>query len=70
MVNFTDSVAKYERLIMFFDKDKKDRISTWKIIQRLQRRTKVNLSFKRKLRIITKRRIMFVEQLAGYESYF
>jgi len=69
MVDFADSVAKYERLIILFDRDKKGRTLTGKTIQLLQRRTKVDLSFKRKLRIITKGKIMFVEQLVSYESY-
>ena len=69
MINFIDSVAKYERLIILFDRDKKGRTLTGKTIQLLQRRTKVDLSFKRKLRIITKGKIMFIEQLSCYESF-
>ncbi|MFB5620503.1 MAG: topoisomerase [Nitrosopumilus sp.] len=69
MIDFADSVSKHERLIILFDRDKKGRILTGKTIQLLQRRTKVDLSFKRKLRIITKGKIMFVEQLVSYESY-
>ena len=69
MVHFTDSVAKYERLIILFDRDKKGRTLTGKTIQLLQRRTKVDLSYKRKLRQITKGKIMFVEQLRSYEPY-
>ncbi len=69
MINFTDSVAKYENLIILFDRDKKGRTLTGKTIQLLQRRTKVDLSFKRKLREITKGKIMFIEQLVCYESY-
>ena len=69
MVDFADSVVKHERLIILFDRDKKGRILTGKAIQLLQRRTKVDLSFKRKLRIITKGKIMFIEQLRSYESY-
>ena len=69
MVNFTDSVAKFERLIILFDRDKKGRALTEKTIQLLQRRTKVDLTFKRKLRMITKGKIMFIEQLISYEYY-
>ncbi len=69
MINFTDSVAKYERLIILFDRDKKGRTLTGKTIKLLQRRTKIDLSFKRRLRIITKGKIMFIEQLVCYESY-
>ncbi|MCH2405116.1 MAG: toprim domain-containing protein [Nitrosopumilus sp.] len=69
MVNFTDSVSKYKRLIILFDRDKKGRTLTGKTIQLLQRRTKIDLSFKKKLREITKGKIMFIEQLVCYESY-
>ncbi len=69
MVTFADSVAKYERLIILFDRDKKGRMLTGKTIQLLQRRTKIDLSFKRRLREITKGKIMYVEQLVCYESY-
>ena len=69
MINFIDSVAKYERLIILFDRDKKGRTLTEKTMQLLQRRTKVDLSFKRKLRIITQGKIMFIEQLVCYEPY-
>ena len=69
MVNFTDSVAKYENLILLFDRDKKGRRLTGKTIKLLQRRTKLDLSYKRKLREITKGKIMFIEQLVSYESY-
>ena len=69
MINFIDSVAKYERLIILFDRDKKGRTLTEKTIQLLQRRTKVDLSFKRKLRIITQGKIMFIEQLVCYEPF-
>ena len=69
MINFADSVARFERLIILFDRDKKGRMLTRKTIQLLQRRTKIDLTFKRKLRIITKGKIIFVEQLVSYESY-
>ncbi|MCH9041912.1 MAG: toprim domain-containing protein [Nitrosopumilus sp.] len=69
MIDFADSVSKYKRLIILFDRDKKGRTLTGKTIQLLQRRTKIDLSFKKKLREITKGKIMFIEQLICYESY-
>ena len=69
MIDFTDSVSKYERLIILFDRDRKGRTLTGKTIQLLQRRTKIDLSFKRKLREITNGKIKFIEQLVCYESY-
>ena len=69
MINFTDSVARYKNIIILFDRDKKGRYLTGKTIQLLQRRTKVDLTFKKKLRMITKGKIMCIEQLVCYESY-
>lgn len=69
IVNFADSVARYQKLIILFDRDKKGGYLTEKTIQLLQRRTKIDLSFKRKLTVITKGKIRFVEQLVCYESY-
>jgi len=69
IVNFADSVARYEKLIILFDRDRKGRYLTGKTIQLLQRRTKIDLSFKRKLATITKGKIRFTEQLICYESY-
>ncbi len=70
MIKFVDSVAKYQRLIILLDGDRKGRYLTGKIIEQLQHRTKVDLSFKRKLVSITKGKIRFIEQLVCYESFF
>ncbi len=69
MINFTDSVARHENLIILFDGDKKGKHFTRKTIQLLQRRTNVDLTFKRKLTSITKGKIRFIEQLVCYESF-
>jgi len=70
MIKFGDSVAKYQRLIILLDGDRKGRYLTGKIVEQLQHRTKVDLSFKRKLVSITKGKIRFIEQLVCYESFF
>jgi len=69
MINFVDSVARHENLIILFDGDKKGKYLTGKTIQLLQRRTNVDLRFKRKLTSITKGKIRFIEQLVCYESF-
>ena len=70
MIKFVDSVAKHENLIILFDGDKKGKYLTGKTIQLLQRRTRIDLTFKQKLTTITKGKIRFIEQLVCYESYF
>ncbi len=67
MINFTDSIAKYKKIIILFDRDRKGRYLTKKTIELLQRRTRIDLSYKRELHAITKGKIRFIEQLACYE---
>ena len=69
MINFVDTVARHENLIVLFDGDRKGKYFTRKTIQLLQRRTNVDLTFKRKLTSITKGKIRFIEQLVCYESF-
>ncbi len=70
MVDFADTVSKYDKIILLFDRDKHGQKLTEKAIQLLQRRTSVDTTFKKKLRKITRGKIMFIEQLVCYESYF
>ena len=70
MVKFADSSAKYSRLILLLDGDRKGRYLTKKIIELLEHRTKIDLLFKKKLVSITKGKIRFIEQLVCYEYYF
>ena len=70
MINFVDAVAKHKHLIILFDGDKKGRYFTGKAVHLLERRTNVDLTFKKKLTSITKGKIRFIEQLVCYESFF
>ena len=69
IINFTDSVAKYKKIIILFDRDRKGRQLTKKTIELLQRRTRIDLSYKRNLHTITKGKIRFIEQLICYEPF-
>ena len=69
MINFVDEVAKYQNVIILFDGDRKGRYLTGKAIQLLQRRTQVDLTFKKRLVKITKGKIRFIEQLVCFEYY-
>ncbi len=69
MINFADSVAQYDNIIILFDGDRKGKYLTGKTIQLLERRTNVDLTFKKRLTSITKGKIRFIEQLVCYESY-
>jgi 5S rRNA maturation endonuclease (ribonuclease M5) len=70
MIKFADSAAKYHKIILLLDGDRKGRYLTKKIIELLEHRTKIDLLFKKKLVSITKGKIRFIEQLVCYESYF
>ena len=70
MIKFTDSAAKYSRLILLLDGDRKGKYLTKKIIELLEHRTKIDLLFKKKLVSITKGKIRFIELLVCYEYYF
>ena len=70
MIKFADSAAKYRKLILLLDGDRKGKYLTKKIIDLLEHRTKNDLLFKKKLVSITKGKIRFIEQLICYESYF
>lgn len=69
MINFVDSVAKHENLIILFDGDRKGKHLTGRTIRLLQRRTHVDLTFKKRLTKITKGKIRFIEELVSFESY-
>jgi len=70
MIKFADSAAKYRKLILLLDGDRKGRYLTKNIIELLEHRTKIDLLFKKKLVSITKGKIRFIELLVCYESYF
>lgn len=65
--NFVDHAAGYDTVIVLFDGDRKGRYMTGRVTRMLQRRTNVDLSFRRRLRKVTRGRITFIEQLACYE---
>ena len=70
LVKFADCIAKYKNIILLLDGDRKGRYLTKRIIGLLEHRTKVDLSFKKKLISVTKGKIRFIEQLVCYEPYF
>lgn len=69
MTKFVDSAASYDNVIMMLDGDRKGRYLTGKIVEKLSRRTKLDLTEKKKLISITGGKIRFIEQLVMYESY-
>lgn len=68
VTKFADLASRYKHLIVLFDSDRKGRYLTGKIIEQLERRTKVDLSFKKELVTITKGKIRHIEQLSRYKQ--
>ena len=68
LIKFADKAAKHDNLIMLLDGDRKGRYLTARLIENLSRRTKIDLSFKKRLVSITKGRVRFIEQMISYES--
>jgi len=66
---FVDLVSEYNSLIILLDRDRKGRYLTTKIVEQLERRVKIDLSFKRKLVSITKGKVHFIEELGCYKSF-
>ncbi|MGQ0795271.1 MAG: toprim domain-containing protein [Nitrosopumilaceae archaeon] len=68
LVKFADSMDSYKQMILLLDLDRKGRYLTRRIISLLEHRIKIDLSFKRKLAMITKGKIRHIEDLRMYES--
>ncbi len=66
LTKFADSIDSYKRLIVLLDLDRKGRYLTSKIITQLEHRTKIDLSFKKRLSSITKGKIRHIEDLVVY----
>jgi 5S rRNA maturation endonuclease (ribonuclease M5) len=69
ITKFADSVSRYENLILLFDYDRKGRYLTRRVIEQLERQTKIDLSYKKKLVQITKGKISSIEELRRYEEF-
>ena len=69
LAKFVDSVSSYKNLIVLFDGDRKGRYLTSKIISQLEHRTRIDLSFKKKLVSITKGKVRHIEDLSRYVTH-
>lgn len=66
ITKFADSVSNYKNLIILFDFDKKGRYLTRKVIEQLERRTRIDMSYKRRLIVVTRGKICTIEELTQY----
>ena len=67
ITRFADSASRHRHLIILLDFDRKGKYLTRRIIEQLERRTRIDLSYKKKLAQITNGRIRAIEELSRYE---
>ena len=67
ITRFADSASKHKNLIILLDYDRKGKYLTRRIIEQLERRTRIDLSYKKKLAQITRGRLRTIEELSRYE---
>ncbi|MEW6043570.1 MAG: toprim domain-containing protein [Thermoproteota archaeon] len=66
ITKFADSVSDYKNLIILFDFDKKGKYLTRRVIEQLERRTRIDMSYKKQLISVTRGRIGAIEELTRY----
>lgn len=69
IAKFVDSVSHHKNLIILFDSDRKGRYLTRRVIEQLERRTRIDLSHKKRLIAITSGKIRAIEELVQYEPF-
>lgn len=69
LTKFADSVSHHRCLIILFDSDRKGRYLTRRVIEQLERRTRIDLSYKKKLNEITKGRVRTIEEVSRYARF-
>ncbi|MCE2508908.1 MAG: topoisomerase [Nitrosopumilaceae archaeon] len=65
---FADAAVRHPRIILLFDYDRKGCYMTFRLARLLQRRTVVDLTYRRRLSKITGGRVRFVEELLRYRK--
>lgn len=68
-VRFADRAESWRRIIMLFDYDHEGRYMTYRLVRLLQRRTRIDLSYHRRLAKITRGKVRCVEQLSAYADW-
>lgn len=69
LTKFADSVSDHKNLIILFDSDRKGKYLTRRVIEQLEHRTRIDLSYKKKLIQITSGKIRTIEELSRYEQF-
>lgn len=69
ITKFADSVSSCTNLIILLDSDRKGRYLTRRIIDQLERRAKINMSYKKRLNKIANGRIRMIEEMSRYSEF-
>lgn len=70
LIKFADSMPEYKNLILLLDSDRKGKYLTKRIVAQLQHRMRIDLSYRKKLTIITRGKIKNIEDLLIYAIDF
>lgn len=65
---FADAAVRHPRVILLFDYDRKGRYMTRRLARLLQRRTVLDLTYRKRLYRITRGRVRFVEDMLQYHD--
>lgn len=68
-VRFAEVAASHDRIIMLLDGDRRGRLMTARIVTLLQRKTRLDLVFRKRLVRATRGRIKFIEELSRYSRH-
>lgn len=66
LARFADSMPRHKTLILLLDSDRKGRYLTKRILSQLQHRMTVDLSYRKRLTVVTRGKIRNVEDLSLY----
>ena len=66
IAKFADKIPKNGRLVLLLDSDRKGRYLTKRIVSLLEHRATIDLTFRRKITLITKGKIRNIEDLSRY----
>ena len=69
ITRFSDSVSGYDNLIILFDSDRKGRYLTRRVMEQLERRVRIDLSYKKRINRICGGRIRMIEEMSRYAEF-
>jgi 5S rRNA maturation endonuclease (ribonuclease M5) len=69
ILDLPETAVNYTKVILLFDFDRTGRYLTCKAASLLERRVKIDLNFRRRLRTASRGRIHYIEELGRFHEY-